>query len=229
MWNFRDLTGKKFGRLTVVSRAENSKGGQVRWHCICECETAKTVFARNLLSGGTKSCGCWKPELKSQRATRHGHTRGGRPSPEYVAWQGIRSRCNNPDDPNYCRYGGRGIRMWLEWDASFEAFLAGIAAIAAIGPRPSSKHSIDRIDNDRGYEPGNIRWATVSEQANNRRSNRRILIGDRTQTLARLARESGVNPLTIAYRIKKGWPEKVWLIPPGANSVSYLSMKGEPT
>jgi hypothetical protein len=111
------------------------------------------------MRGLTRSCGCLRREASRGRKIRHGRYR----TPEYVSWASAKQRCHNPKYAAFHLYGGRGIRMSDEWRADFAAFLAHI------GPRPTKAHSLDRIDTDGNYEPGNVRWATAEEQANNRR------------------------------------------------------------
>jgi hypothetical protein len=120
-------------------------------------------------------------------------------SPEYRAWVHIHSRCTDSNASDYPRYGGRGIMVCERWD-SFENFLADM------GPRPSAKHSIDRINNDGNYEPGNCQWATTIEQANNKRSNRRVTIGGQNKTVAEHARDAGIHYGVLWEHIEKGWP-----------------------
>jgi hypothetical protein len=218
----RDLIGQLFGRLLVTGRAPNGKRGEQRWRCVCTCPagTEKIVAERRLLAGATKSCGCLQRETASRVNATHGHTRGGRATPEYLAWRSMRDRCNNPNNSSYAEYSGRGVCP--EWDASFEVFLAYL--MSSIGMRPSSRHSIDRIDNTRGYEPGNIRWATPRQQANNRRSSRPLTIGDLTKTVAEWAHEGGVPPHLVYSRLKLGWPSQVLFIPAGASSLTHLTM-----
>lgn len=133
---------------------------------------------------------------------RHGGcTRAnGRSSPEYRAWRAAKTRCYNVNDPNYERYGARGIRMCDEWLHDFSAF------IGYIGPRPTTDHSLDRIDVNGHYEPGNVRWATWSEQCGNRRNTRRVTIGGETKSLAEWSRLSGVRLHTLMARHRKGRP-----------------------
>jgi hypothetical protein len=123
-----------------------------------------------------------------------------RRSKEYECWRRIKQRCHNPKDKDYPAYGGRGIRVCDAWRASFREFLA------AVGPAPSPRHSLDRIDNDRGYEPGNVRWALPVEQANNRRNTRRYTFGGSSVPQSLLAARHDISPQLLYKRVKKlGW------------------------
>lgn len=119
--------------------------------------------------------------------------------PEYFAWMQAKARCSDPNHQAFGDYGARGIRMCEEWRASFRAFFS------YIGPRPTSKHTLDRIDNSRGYEPGNVRWATWREQQNNRRSNKHVEWRGERRTVAQWAAITGITRMALYQRFSKGW------------------------
>jgi len=150
-----DETGKRYGKLTVIKKSVAKESGKLGswWICKCDCGNETIVHGRRLRTGHTRSCGCIH--------RKHGMTN----TPEFRSWIGMKSRCYYPAEPSYKHYGGRGIRVAPEWllDNGFINFFNHV------GPRLSNKHSLDRINVNKNYEPGNVRWATQEEQSNNRR------------------------------------------------------------
>jgi len=154
-----DESGHLYGRLTVIAREPN-RGSYATWRCRCVCGNEVVVTATMLRSGNTTSCGCLRTEKTVARSFRHGAARRRRIWPEYYVWAEMVQRCTNTAHPQYRDYGGRGVAVEFR---SFDEF------IEEVGRRPSPDLTIDRIDNDRGYAPGNVRWATYTEQRLNQR------------------------------------------------------------
>lgn len=185
---FKDLTGLKKGRWRVLRLNENS-GKRLHWWCICECGTTKTVEGYALTSGKSVSCGCLQREAVRAANTKHGAYR----TPEYSIWTGMRFRCSNPDHPSYHRYGGRGITVCERWN-SFEAFLEDM------GPRPTTLHTIERVNNNIGYTPQNCVWATRAQQSRNISSNSVIEFEGRIEKLVDVSDRTGIPINTLHSR-----------------------------
>jgi len=187
--------GDKFHLLTVTRMPEHS-GGKIEARC--ECGVVKLVETSAVRLGKIKSCGCYGKAAREKVNLKHGHNRRGSRSSLYKVWCNMLNRCDNPDNPNYPLYGGRGITVCDEWK-DFNKFLEGV------GERPAN-HTLDRIDVNKGYEPGNVRWATLSEQARNKRTNRVLALGDKSMCVADWVDETGLSSSLIINRIEYlGW------------------------
>lgn len=184
-----DLIGRTFVRWTVLEKCGcNNK--QRQWKCRCSCGTIRMVGSGNLLGGGSKSCGCLKRERTIARKTTHGKTG----TIEHRIWLSMKVRCRKDK-----RYIARGTKVCERWQNSFEAFLADM------GPRPSSKYSIERKSNDGDYEPGNCCWATKQTRGRNTKSTHWLTHDGVTLCLKDWALKTGINRLTISSRIANGW------------------------
>jgi hypothetical protein len=190
--------GERYGRLTILEQVANDPSGGRQWRCRCDCGAIRIVRTGNLRNGHTQSCGCASAEHSAARHLKHGHARHWRVSVEFTAWAAMLDRCRNTNAPAFKDYGGRGIQVDPAWQESFAAFLAHI------GPRPSTKHSLDRIDNNGNYEPGNVRWALKRTQNRNQRSNRQITYNGRTQSLAAWTDELGLRYRAVYQRLHRG-------------------------
>lgn len=190
-----DLSGRVFSRLKVVREVEPKKGRRM-WECLCDCGMVATVGHRALKSGNTSSCGCIRKEIAAKKKTIHGHAKRGRKSRIYKVWSGIIARCQNTSASGYENYGGRGINVCGRWRV-FENFLADM------GDPEDCSLTIERIDNDGDYEPGNCRWATRAEQGVNKRNNRFIEHDGKSMTIACWSRHLGVSHSTLIEALSK--------------------------
>ena len=154
-----DLTGQRFGRLIALRFAHITADGRTVWRCLCDCGQEVDVNRSNLRSGGVQSCGCLR-----KQAQGCSYSRDGKATREYTSWHSMKGRCSNPKDDNFKHYGGRGIRVCSRW-LSTDGF---VSFLADMGPRPA-RHTLDRINVNGHYEPGNCRWATAREQRLNQR------------------------------------------------------------
>lgn len=187
----QDLTGKTFGRWTVIARAP-SRGAtkKARWYCRCSCGTERDVAGVSLRRGFSKSCGCLH---------KFPLTHGATGSAEYDAWAGINQRCYTPTNNHYNEYGARGITVCERWRQSFENFYTDM------GPKPTKEHSLDRINNNGPYSPDNCRWATTRQQNRNTRRNVMLTHNGETLCVAEWAERIGINRYRLYSRLKSGW------------------------
>jgi hypothetical protein len=192
----------RFGRLVFLKFVGLNKNKRYLVLCRCDCGTEKTILLHSLITKNTISCGCYRKEVTRERATIHGAKANKHITSEYDAWLSMKARCSQVDKKNYKDYGGRGIKVCDRWKDSFENFLADM------GEKPTSKHSLDRINNNGNYEPSNCRWATRTQQNNNSRRNKRVLYNGKIQSLADWARELNLSYYVLYKRLKRGWSIK---------------------
>lgn len=198
-----NLVGKRFGRLQAIEDVGRCVRGRI-WKCVCDCGQEKEVISQALVSGHTKSCGCLQPDAARWSGVKrrtHGHTtlENKQNAHEYFIWSSMKSRCTNPRNASFKSYGARGIVVCGRWMDSYEAFFEDM------GQRPSSDHSLDRIDTNKGYSPDNCRWADKLQQAQTRTNVRKIEAFGQVMTAAAWSRELGVSAMAIRNRIDAGW------------------------
>lgn len=190
-----DLTGRRFGKLTVLAKSPERRGRSFTWVCQCDCgRITHPIMTNKLLHGRTSSCGCLRGDFARSMAT-HGLSR----TRLYRIWRNMKSRCTNPNVQNFKRYGGRGITVCDEWANSFEAFRDW-----AMSHGYTDDLSIDRIDNDGNYCPENCRWVDESIQANNKGNNLPVEINGESKTLGEWSKIAGISYETIYRRYSRG-------------------------
>lgn len=196
-----DLTGKRFSRLLVVKKTHDTSptNGRVwvKWFCRCDCGQSCYPRTSALLSGMTSSCGCLNRENLKAKGITHGMSN----TPTYTSYHAMVKRCNNPNDPAYPNYGGRGVTVCDRWLERFENFLEDM------GNRPKDT-SIDRINNEKGYSKENCRWSNRTEQQNNTRSNRKISYKGRDYSVKEVSEKTGIGISSIRSRIQLGWTDE---------------------
>lgn len=195
------MVGQPYGRWTVLSYS-HTKGPHKYYNCRCECGKERPVQGWSLVYGKTLSCGCLRKEVNSELHATHRSCS----HPAYKTWTGMKKRCQNEDAQNYKYYGGRGIRVCEQW-ATFEGFWADMGSTWEPGL------TIERNDNDGGYTPDNCRWATMLEQAQNKRTSRIIDTPWGPIIQAEAARRAGISVQTLSSRMRAGWPKELWLCP----------------
>lgn len=194
MKTYENLTGRRFGRLTVIDLQRID--GRIYWKCKCDCGNTKLIPRGSLVSGRTRSCGCYNRERAVETNTTHGMTE----TRLYQTWQNMKNRCRNKNVESYKYYGERGISLCDEWNESFESF-----AKWSMENGYADGLSIDRIDPNVGYEPSNCRWVDIVTQANNKRTNHLLTYNGETKTVAEWAREIGLSYKVLYRRVCLGW------------------------
>lgn len=204
----KNIIGQRFNRLTALRRYGVDGKGQAKWVCRCACGNTKIVVGVLLRDGRVQSCGCLVRDSNIARSLTHGHTRNGRATSEFSTWKSMLERCYKLYAPQYKNYGRRGIRVCKRWE-KFENF------ILDMGKKPTAKHSLDRIDNNKHYTASNCRWATYAEQNRNKRTNHIIEFRNEKLCLIDAALKYGLTFRALWGRlIQQRWPlEKALLTP----------------
>ncbi len=191
-----DLTQKRFGRLVALRVVSSNPR---RWHCRCDCGNTTDVIAYLLTSKHTRSCKCLLSETSAKRMRKHGYAPTSKRIPEYNAWQNMKARCYRTKCDRYYHYGARGIRVCRRWKNSFENFLADM------GRKPSPKHSLHRIDNNKNYTKSNCKWATAQEQQRSTSRSHFVTWKGQTKALPEWAELLQVPRSRLQSRLGLGW------------------------
>lgn len=198
--NFNDLTGQRFGRISVLYRSDDhldpSGRHHVMWRCRCDCGTERDVNGDSLKRGHTVSCGCYNREQARENHLTHGHT----DTHLYGVWCAIKRRCYNEKTHAYKDYGGRGIKMCETWKDDYPSFEKW-ALVSGYRDVPNLRCTIDRIDVNGDYEPSNCRWVDAKQQANNRRSNRNYTFNGETHNIMEWSKILGINYKSLHNRL----------------------------
>lgn len=205
MSKVNDLTGKKFGKLTVIKRCGSNKNGRALWLCKCDCGNTKIVCGNSLLTKITMSCGCYNKELVKKVNLKHNMSY----TKLYKVWQGMKTRCYDKNFMYYYNYGGRGITICDEWKNDFSKFYEW-----TINNGYEEGLTIDRINVNGNYEPNNCRWITKREQNNNMNKTIFIEYNGKRQTISQWSKELNISRVALYERIKRGWNAKKTLTTP---------------
>lgn len=195
---FTDRTGQRYGRLLVLSLYDMVKNADTRWLCRCDCGNEHVARSVCLQGGSSRSCGCLAKEVMKAVHTTHGETIGGKDTREFRAWRAMRRRCYDTTRQNYAAYGGRGIKVCKRW-LVFENFLADMG-------RCPTGLTLDRINTNGNYEPGNCRWADWTTQSRNKRTSVLIAWRGTTMNAVDWAIACGLERTKVANRLSRGWP-----------------------
>lgn len=183
-----DLRNKRFGKWLVLDVSSIYKPRYYKWLCRCDCGTERYVLGNDLRTGASAACGC------------HIIKHDGRYLPEYNTWSGLKDRCLNSNNARWKRYGGRGIKVHEPWVDSFEQFLEDV------GRKPTPEHTLDRINNNGNYEPGNVKWSTQFEQAQNRENSRKFKFRGESKTVGEWSKLTNISKKKLYVRLTTlGW------------------------
>lgn len=189
----KEIIGNRYGRLTVMLDCGQAKNGAYQYITMCDCGESKVVLGNSMVNGSTKSCGCIRRETTSAKNIKH----QGCSDSAYQTWQGMKTRCLNPNTASYKNYGGRGITIDAKW-MDYSGFLEDM------GERPDG-HTLERLDNSKGYSKDNCKWASTKEQARNTRQNVNLTHNGKTMCMMDWSKELNIPYPTIQDRVRRGW------------------------
>lgn len=200
-WHEMDLIGRRFGRYVIIKEVDQDKHGNRRMLCRCDCGVEKEVLLNALLSGVSKSCGCFQKEVVSEANIKHGFYK----ERLYRVWAGMKDRCNNPNNSRYKNYGGRGIKVCKEWEEDYVAFRTFMLENGYDENAPYGQCTIDRIDNDGDYCPENCRIIDNRQQQINKPSTRKYEYHGKMLTIDEALEGKNITRSGVIWRLKKGW------------------------
>jgi hypothetical protein len=205
-----DLTGQRFGRLEVLRFSHTERKAGTYWECLCDCGEKKVILYSSLARGDSKSCGCWARESTKVRNTKHGYTANDKKNKHYRTysiWQGVKNRCYNKNVKAYKHYGGRGIKVCPSWLESFENFLKDMG-------NPPAGYSIERVDVNGDYEPGNCKWVHPSERSINRQNVIYLELNGERLTTKEWSKKLNCRHQLLNLRKWRGWSDEKILTTP---------------
>lgn len=205
MSKVHDLTGQRFGRLLIIERNGSNKNGRAMWRCRCDCGEEVTILGSMLINGKAMSCGCLRRERSREALTKIATKHGGKYDRLYNVWVGMKKRCYLPSNSSYYNYGARGITVCDEWLNDYQAFKEWAYKNGYEDDAEKYKCTLDRIDSNGIYCPDNCRWVDALQQANNRRDNVKIRLGNEIHTVPEWSRITGISTSAIRWRIDSGW------------------------
>lgn len=211
--NFIDLSGKRFGRLTVINVADRTTSGTIRWDCVCDCGGRTKATTSSLRNGNVTSCGCYGRERAAARMAKRSKTHGWSKTKLYKKWRSMLDRCEDCSNKKYRIYGARGVRVCDDWHR-FEPFLEWALMSGYSESAERGNLTLDRVDTNGNYEPDNCRFISTAAQNRNKRTNVMVSHNGKTMTAAEWSRELGGSRNLVSRRLSNGWDKETAVTTP---------------